>query len=62
MNNHGDDNFRERTSTFVGSAEYVSPELLEHSICNKEADLWAIGCILYKLFANKTPFIASNEY
>ena len=57
-----DKNNRERTSTFVGSAEYVSPELLDYSICNKEADLWAIGCIFYKLFTNKTPFTAANEY
>jgi len=57
-----DKNNREKTSTFVGSPEYVSPELLEHSICNKEADLWALGCILYKLFTNKTPFVAANEF
>jgi 3-phosphoinositide dependent protein kinase-1 len=49
-------------STFVGTAEYVSPELLEDEICGPEADLWALGCIIYKLFTGKTPFSDQNEY
>ena len=31
----------------MGTAEYVSPELLKHNICGFESDIWAIGCILY---------------
>lgn len=44
----------------MGSAEYVSPELLEYGYSGHEADLWALGCISYKMFANKTPFLAEN--
>lgn len=30
-------------STFVGTAQYVSPEMLEGSDCGAPADLWALG-------------------
>ena len=33
----------ERRSTFVGTALYVSPELLERNECSAPADLWALG-------------------
>jgi len=42
--------------SFVGTAEYVSPEMLNHTYCGKAGDLWALGCIIYQLFAGKTPF------
>jgi len=51
------EDYQERhKATFVGTAEYVSPELLEDDICGPEADLWALGCIVYKMFTGKTPF------
>lgn len=35
---------------------YVSPELLKDDECNTPADIWALGCIIYKMFTGKTPF------
>ncbi|CAD8127403.1 unnamed protein product [Paramecium sonneborni] len=49
-------------ATFVGTAEYVSPELLEDDICGPQADLWALGCIIYKMFTGTTPFCDQTEY
>ncbi|KAM3132574.1 hypothetical protein pb186bvf_015387 [Paramecium bursaria] len=49
-------------ATFVGTAEYVSPELLEDEICGPQADLWALGCIIYKMYVGNTPFNDSTEY
>ena len=46
----------------MGTAEYVSPEMLKYTDCGKEGDLWALGIIIYQLFMGKTPFIAKNEY
>lgn len=46
----------------MGSPLYVSPELLETNICGPEGDLWALGCIIYQMFANKTPFVENNQY
>lgn len=54
----GDD----RASSFVGTAEYVSPELLQDKVAFKSSDLWALGCIIYQLLAGRPPFHAPNEY
>ncbi|CCE79452.1 Piso0_001516 [Millerozyma farinosa CBS 7064] len=51
-----------RAKSFVGTAEYVSPELLENKYCGKGGDIWAYGCILYQMIAGKPPFKAPNEY
>jgi 3-phosphoinositide dependent protein kinase-1 len=52
----------ERASSFVGTAEYVSPELLTDKNACKASDLWAFGCIIYQLLAGRPPFKAGNEY
>lgn len=54
-----DDN---RANSFVGTAEYVSPELLTNKTACKASDLWAFGCIIYQLLAGRPPFKAANEY
>ncbi|ETN41210.1 uncharacterized protein HMPREF1541_03145 [Cyphellophora europaea CBS 101466] len=52
----------DRASSFVGTAEYVSPELLTDKNACKASDLWAFGCIIYQLMAGRPPFKAGNEY
>src|SRR5690606_5568759 len=52
----------DRANSFVGTAEYVSPELLVHKSACKASDLWAFGCIIYQLLAGRPPFKAANEY
>ncbi|KAI9816093.1 MAG: pkb-activating kinase-like protein [Thelocarpon impressellum] len=52
----------ERANSFVGTAEYVSPELLRDKNACKASDLWAFGCIVYQLLAGRPPFKAGNEY
>ena len=51
-----------RANSFVGTAEYVSPELLTDKRACKASDLWAFGCIIYQLLAGRPPFKAANEY
>lgn len=53
---------RDRATSFVGTAEYVSPELLTDKNACKASDLWAFGCIIYQLLAGRPPFKAANEY
>uniref|UniRef100_A0A4W4DR66 3-phosphoinositide-dependent protein kinase 1 n=1 Tax=Electrophorus electricus TaxID=8005 RepID=A0A4W4DR66_ELEEL len=51
-----------RANSFVGTAQYVSPELLTRKSACKSSDLWALGCIVYQLVAGLAPFRAVNEY
>uniref|UniRef100_A0A8C4QBH7 3-phosphoinositide-dependent protein kinase 1 n=1 Tax=Eptatretus burgeri TaxID=7764 RepID=A0A8C4QBH7_EPTBU len=60
-----------RANSFVGTAQYVSPELLTEKaacksfwgfVCLFCSDLWALGCIIYQLVAGLPPFRATNEY
>ncbi|KAF8458510.1 kinase-like domain-containing protein [Kalaharituber pfeilii] len=51
-----------RANSFVGTAEYVSPELLTDKAACKASDLWAFGCIIFQLLSGRPPFKASNEY
>jgi 3-phosphoinositide dependent protein kinase-1 len=52
----------DRAQSFVGTAEYVSPELLTDKNACKASDLWAFGCIIYQLLTGRPPFKAANEY
>ncbi|KAL8825013.1 MAG: hypothetical protein Q9170_007963 [Blastenia crenularia] len=51
-----------KANSFVGTAEYVSPELLRDKTTCKASDLWAFGCIIYQLLTGRPPFKAANEY
>ncbi|WFD29815.1 non-specific serine/threonine protein kinase [Malassezia sp. CBS 17886] len=48
--------------SFVGTAEYASPELLSDKIVGMPADWWAFGCVVFQLIAGVTPFKGANEY
>ena len=48
-------------SSFVGTAEYVSPELLLHNQCCFGSDIWALGCMIYQFFEGHPPFRGENE-
>lgn len=52
----------DRKGSFVGTAEYVPPELLKHNSCGFESDIWAIGCILFQFFNGVPPFKGASEY
>jgi 3-phosphoinositide dependent protein kinase-1 len=55
-------------SSFVGTALYVAPEVLEGAEGEEvegagfSVDLWALGCITFQMLTGTTPFKAANEY
>lgn len=53
---------KDRRGSFVGTAEYVPPELLQYNECGFESDVWALGCILYQFFNGLPPFKGPTEY
>lgn len=53
---------QEGKEEFVGSRDYVSPEMLNEEAVSVGADLWALGCVLYYIVVGKTPFTAESEY
>jgi serine/threonine protein kinase len=52
----------EKMSNFVGTAEYVSPEVLTGKPVHYGVDLWALGCIIYQMLEGRPPFKAATEY
>jgi serine/threonine protein kinase len=46
----------------VGSADFVSPEVLRSEVAGFASDIWAFGCILYQLFTGRPPFRAATDY
>lgn len=42
--------------TFVGTRDYVAPEMLEDNVSGPFSDLWALGVITYQLSTGKTPW------
>jgi 3-phosphoinositide dependent protein kinase-1 len=45
-----------RRVTFVGTADYLAPEILRNSGCSFAVDLWGLGCLLFQLIAGVPPF------
>lgn len=50
------------TKSFVGTAEYVPPELLIDNFEDSSCDIWAWACIIYQFITGKPPFKGLNEF
>lgn len=65
VNNQKNSKSLDNAFSLVGTAEYVSPEALNSvRSANSDyfaADLWALGCIIYKFFEGCTPFCEQND-
>jgi serine/threonine protein kinase len=46
---------------FVGTPEYMSPEAINSKATGPEADLWALGCILYQMLCGQNAFVGGSQ-
>ncbi|KAF7709929.1 hypothetical protein HF521_016779 [Silurus meridionalis] len=53
-------NTAELVMTWVGTPNYISPEICENRPYNNKTDIWSLGCILYELCTLKHPFVAKS--
>ena len=47
---------------FVGTAEYMAPEIINSKKTGYFTDMWSLICILYLCFTGVTPFSEKTEY
>lgn len=52
----------DKACTFVGTAAYVPPEVLNSSPVTFGNDLWALGCTLYQMLSGTSPFKDASEW
>jgi 3-phosphoinositide dependent protein kinase-1 len=51
-----------RARSFVGTAEFLPPEIFQRCSVGKAGDIWAFGCVLYQLLCGSLPWARSDEY
>jgi len=51
-----------KRQSFVGTPQYVSPEILTACGSSRASDLWALGCIIFQMMTGQPPFQSSSEY
>ena len=54
-------NGKQRT-TFCGTTEYMSPEILNKMEYSKEIDIWSLGILLYEMVHGYSPFNPYRNY
>jgi protein-serine/threonine kinase len=50
----------DRRGTFVGTLNFMAPEMIRHSAASMATDLWCFGCIIYKIMTGNVPFTGTN--
>ena len=47
--------------TFVGTVNFLAPEMISDCEATLATDLWALGCIIFKMYTGKSPFPGMSE-
>ena len=49
-----------RQGTFIGTEQYLSPELLQGKPASVQSDIWALGALLYEMVTGRAAFEATS--
>ena len=47
---------------FVGTAEYMPPEIINNQQTGEYTDIWSLMCIIFQIFTGQSPFRDKTEY
>jgi len=48
-------------TTFLGTDEYIAPEMLINKPYKYSVDIWALGVVVYEFLYSETPFVGDNK-
>lgn len=52
----------EGRGSFVGTEDYIAPEIIKNEESTFASDLWSLGVIVYLIFVGKTPFKGQSPF